>query len=568
MIVNKCSENLLTKSKKLYENYRDNCTVVQRMLEKYKKIYPNISDYSIMHFIDIAEFCDLIMDRKKLEGLNEDECYCLLLAALFAHTGFGLNQEIMNRYINRLGIQKQTQSLTFLQIMSKYHVLFSACLIEEYGDIFEFPSEIHKHAIISMLYFIGGNSDDINQLEEVLLSDNQNSVRLKDLAAVLAVGNQLAELKNTNLDLNYEDFDKYNSEEIVGFVERNVVRSIAVKYGKLVIEAGGSDSAYALIERKVNLIINNFEKLLSSLTHGSGDNAGLFGIDSIELKCVLSAENSKKIYLNKEIEESWTEEDIELFNKLSFEERVFYADYLSTEFEITKFLVDFAKTNKAVLAGLEYRVKSPKSLYNKLYQRVEKSFFDSIADVIRYTVILEPKNYVEQIRSVTDALYEKNWKIYSLKNYWVNDSFPYNGVNAKFKNSRNYRIEIQFHTQESFDVKMSEEDHKLYEQRRVLESGCDEYNRILQLQLKLYSDMEYPENIEEKLSAKINLQAVDALSLAEKAGTIEAVNVVLIGLLAKSMDVDKNVWIDVIKETVPEKFLDVNIKAFELGYEL
>ena len=96
---------------------------------------------------------------------------------------------------------------------------------------------------------------------------------------------------------------------------------------------------------------------------------------------------------------------------------------------------------------------------------------------------------------MTDTLYEKNWKIYSLKNYWVNDSFPYNGVNAKFKNSRNYRIEIQFHTQESFDVKMSEEDHKLYEQRRVLEPGCDEYNRILQLQLKLYSDMEYPENI-------------------------------------------------------------------------
>ena len=220
----------------------------------------------------------------------------------------------------------------------------------------------------------------------------------------------------------------------------------------------------------------------------------LFGVDYMAAM-ILSAENSKKIYLNKEIEESWTEEDIELFNKLSFEERVFYADYLSTEFEITKFLVDFAKTNKAVLAGLEYRVKSPKSLYNKLYQRVEKSFFDSIADVIRYTVILEPKEYVEQIRSVTDALYEKNWKIYSLKNYWVNDSFPYNGVNAKFKNSRNYRIEIQFHTQESFDVKMSEEDHKLYEQRRVLEPGCDEYNRILQLQLKLYSDMEYPENI-------------------------------------------------------------------------
>ena len=243
------------------------------------------------------------------------------------------------------------------------------------------------------------------------------------------------------------------------------------------------------------LIINNFEKILGSLAHRAGDNKNLFSVDFIKLKRILSAESSEKVYLNKEIEESWTDDDRELFCKLSFEERVFYADYLSTEFEITKFLVDFANTNGAVLSGLEYRVKSPKSLYNKLYQRVEKSFFDTIADVIRYTVILDPSNYVEQIHTVVNSLYEKDWKIYSLKNYWINNNFPYNGVNAKFKNPHNYRIEIQFHTQESFDVKMSKEDHDLYEQRRVLEPGCDEYNRILQLQLKLYSDMEYPENI-------------------------------------------------------------------------
>ena len=60
------------------------------------------------------------------------------MAALFAHTGFGLNQESMNKYISKLGIQKQTQPLSFLQIMNKYHVLFSACLIEEYGDILNF----------------------------------------------------------------------------------------------------------------------------------------------------------------------------------------------------------------------------------------------------------------------------------------------------------------------------------------------------------------------------------------------------------------------------------------------
>ena len=80
--------------------------------------------------------------------------------------------------------------------------------------------------------------------------------------------------------------------------------------------------------------------------------------------------------------------------------------------------------------------------------------------------------------------------------------------------------------------------------------------------------MKYPDNIEDKLSEKVNIKIIDALSLARQAGTIKAVNVVLIGFLAKSMDVDKNVWTEVIKETVPPKFLEMNLKAFELGYNM
>ena len=93
--------------------------------------------------------------------------------------------------------------------MSKYHVLFSACLLEEYGDIFEFPSDLHKYAVISMLHVIGENGTAPVQLEEALVLNNQNVISLRELAAVLAVGNQLAELKNANIDLSYDEFDKY-----------------------------------------------------------------------------------------------------------------------------------------------------------------------------------------------------------------------------------------------------------------------------------------------------------------------------------------------------------------------
>lgn len=77
----------------------------------------------------------------------------------------------------------------------------------------------------------------------------------------------------------------------------------------------------------------------------------------------------------------------------------------------------------------------------------------------------------------------------------------------------------------------------------------------------------YPEDIIGKLENKdIKLVTVDGVSMAKEAGNIKAVNVVLIGILAKTMDIDYQTWVEVIKETVPAKFLDVNLKAFELGY--
>ena len=78
----------------------------------------------------------------------------------------------------------------------------------------------------------------------------------------------------------------------------------------------------------------------------------------------------------------------------------------------------------------------------------------------------------------------------------------------------------------------------------------------------------YPENIVEKLSEKIDLTSVDALSLAEEAGNFKAVNVVLIGVMAKNTDIPYEKWVETIKTTVPEKFLEVNLKAFDLGYNL
>ncbi len=78
----------------------------------------------------------------------------------------------------------------------------------------------------------------------------------------------------------------------------------------------------------------------------------------------------------------------------------------------------------------------------------------------------------------------------------------------------------------------------------------------------------YPENIEDKLASVCDITAINALELAKKAGNAKAVNVVLIGLLAQKTDIPYERWIETLKVTVPAKFLEMNLKAFDMGYKL
>lgn len=77
----------------------------------------------------------------------------------------------------------------------------------------------------------------------------------------------------------------------------------------------------------------------------------------------------------------------------------------------------------------------------------------------------------------------------------------------------------------------------------------------------------YPENISKELSEKVHTyHEVNAIDMALECGNSRAVNVVLLGVLAQTMNFDKEIWVNAIKNTVPEKVLDVNLKAFEMGY--
>ena len=77
---------------------------------------------------------------------------------------------------------------------------------------------------------------------------------------------------------------------------------------------------------------------------------------------------------------------------------------------------------------------------------------------------------------------------------------------------------------------------------------------------------QYPQKLAEEMAKLgIDVEAFDALSLAEQAGSAKAVNIVLMGRLSKYFEFTKEDWQQAIRESVPEKYLELNQKAFALG---
>ncbi|MCK4574800.1 indolepyruvate oxidoreductase subunit beta [candidate division WOR-3 bacterium] len=80
---------------------------------------------------------------------------------------------------------------------------------------------------------------------------------------------------------------------------------------------------------------------------------------------------------------------------------------------------------------------------------------------------------------------------------------------------------------------------------------------------------EYPDGIISVIKDTVpNTLVVDGFSLAKKAGNARSMNIVLLGVLAKKLEIDKKNWYSVIEKRVPKKTLEINKQAFDLGYEV
>lgn len=78
----------------------------------------------------------------------------------------------------------------------------------------------------------------------------------------------------------------------------------------------------------------------------------------------------------------------------------------------------------------------------------------------------------------------------------------------------------------------------------------------------------YPDNIIENLKEEHKVYAINASEESLKLGNSRVFNLIVLGLAAQHMDFTKEQWYEVIEKTVPPKTVDINKRAFDVGYHM
>ncbi|THA07288.1 minor capsid protein [Rodentibacter pneumotropicus] len=151
--------------------------------------------------------------------------------------------------------------------------------------------------------------------------------------------------------------------------------------------------------------------------------------------------------------------------------------------------------------GLEYRLKSLTSLKRKIKTEMSAGFseqqaVESIRDIVRYTAIFDENTFVEQYQKMQEQLLQRDYSTFVVKNTWQ-DGSAYKGVNtfvSTFIEKDNTIFEIQYHTQQSFELKNGKL-HKLYEEFRDPEIPKQAKAKIFLEMHKLSANLKVPKDI-------------------------------------------------------------------------
>ncbi len=146
-------QRLKEKNPGLHERVLDNIAVLNTMLQKYAVWFPEYTDHSILHSMDVIEFCNWIIGEEQVQKLLPEECFVLLMSCYLHDIGMGISRADYEALSKELGTGDRLfphERPDVTEIIRIYHHEYSGLLIRKYADLFDIPEKEYLQAIIQI----------------------------------------------------------------------------------------------------------------------------------------------------------------------------------------------------------------------------------------------------------------------------------------------------------------------------------------------------------------------------------------------------------------------------------
>jgi Na+-driven multidrug efflux pump/anti-sigma regulatory factor (Ser/Thr protein kinase) len=249
----------------LHTRFKDTVFGVQKILSRYRLLFPEYTDHSELHSMTVIDSCNRIIGNRQIDKLNADEIYILLTACYLHDVGMGISGEDYEEFKDRLNAKEffeKNKDATRADFVRTYHNEFAGFFIEKYADIFDIPSPEHTFAIRQVVR--GHRKTDLWDSKEYPAEyrlPSGNTACLPYLAALIRMADEIDVAATRNPMILY-DIDILTDEvEIVENKKVQAIRNIIMTENAFILSCSTDD------EQIFNSLLAMVDKMQKTLDY-------------------------------------------------------------------------------------------------------------------------------------------------------------------------------------------------------------------------------------------------------------------------------------------------------------
>ncbi|MER1992934.1 MAG: hypothetical protein ABS897_02810 [Eubacteriales bacterium] len=246
----------------LHKRFTDAVFALQYNLSRYKLIFPEYTDHSNLHTLDVIDFCNQLIGDQ-IDRLNADELYILLTACYLHDTGMGITKKDYREFSKLIDFGDYFENHSrenIPNIIRDFHHEFSSRFIQKYAELLEFPSAEHEWAIRMVARgHRRTNLMDQNEYPLALQMPGGNRVCLPYLAALIRLADEIDVAAGRNPILLYDIETLTDERQIMENKKVKAVRSLQVTEKQFILTV---DPAEEEVLKQIGVMVEKMKKTL------------------------------------------------------------------------------------------------------------------------------------------------------------------------------------------------------------------------------------------------------------------------------------------------------------------